>query len=766
MTTGNLVQNGMQQFFDNNGDPLAAGYVYTYVVGTTTPLATYQDAALTVVNTNPVRLDGAGRAMIYASSALRQVVKTANGVTVWDTPTQSALSVGQVTSNLATIAALRANTAAVASYYVQGYYDTGDGGEGIFNLVASDTTSADNGGTIIVDAGGRRYYRDLGPDKTVVSALQFGARGDNSTDDTTALRAALATTLSVFLPGGRNYRTTGALTLNQDGQRLFGEGPIRSTITPSGNFNVIQGGVNKQYQGVSNLNFDCTGMTGGATIYTNRTNRFYVSGLDIYKPWITFEVYDTNLGEFSTCSVQDPQGPYGIYLHGTDNSDRSDVIRLIDLNFGGSQAAGSRTWTGIYWDGMVNTVESYSCTFVNAMRGLHIVNSSGSSIYRPLFGIFHDFECDFSDQEGVRIEAGEGFWFTSLYTQAAAYSTGVYVGANAASVKITNGYVRGCLKEGAEIGGQDCAFNNVEFCFNSFPLVMIYDGVKILGTANRIQFTGCMFGGLKGVGSVSRYGCSVDNGALSVRFAACDFYGCALGPLLDNSGSTHPGNVEIVGSGASEYNMDNLPAGFRLGCQNGYGCVLTPTVVAGAITAVAVTNGGANYSAAPALVAVDPANTGSGFVGTATINGSGVVTGVAVSNGGSGYSANVLIVPISTTSFPTLQAFYPGQTDTPAFVAANGSSFVGLKNAYGTAFAAQALDASAVNFLTARSRSTGSTPDLIANGPDTNINIGLFPKGTGKLWLGGPTAGSAGALSAYLQVIYNGSTFNIPLYNP
>jgi hypothetical protein len=29
------------QFFDDNGDPLTGGKVYTYAAGTTTPLATY-----------------------------------------------------------------------------------------------------------------------------------------------------------------------------------------------------------------------------------------------------------------------------------------------------------------------------------------------------------------------------------------------------------------------------------------------------------------------------------------------------------------------------------------------------------------------------------------------------------------------------------------------------------------------------------------------------------------------------------------------------
>ena len=50
-----------QQFFDNNGVPLAGGLIYTYQAGSSTPLATYQDNAGTIANANPIVLDSAGR---------------------------------------------------------------------------------------------------------------------------------------------------------------------------------------------------------------------------------------------------------------------------------------------------------------------------------------------------------------------------------------------------------------------------------------------------------------------------------------------------------------------------------------------------------------------------------------------------------------------------------------------------------------------------------------------------------------------------------
>ena len=54
------VGNG-QQFFDNNGVPLAGGLIYTYQAGSSTPLTTYTTSSGTIANTNPIVLNASGR---------------------------------------------------------------------------------------------------------------------------------------------------------------------------------------------------------------------------------------------------------------------------------------------------------------------------------------------------------------------------------------------------------------------------------------------------------------------------------------------------------------------------------------------------------------------------------------------------------------------------------------------------------------------------------------------------------------------------------
>ena len=86
-----LMPYVVQQFFDNNGVPLAGGKLCTFAAGTTTPLATYSDAGLLSPNTNPVILDAGGRATVYftASSYKVQLLTPgtdntcATGSTIW-----------------------------------------------------------------------------------------------------------------------------------------------------------------------------------------------------------------------------------------------------------------------------------------------------------------------------------------------------------------------------------------------------------------------------------------------------------------------------------------------------------------------------------------------------------------------------------------------------------------------------------------------------------------------------------------------------------
>ena len=81
---GALAPIGVQ-LHDNNGDPCNLCVLYSFAAGTTTPLATYADAALSTSNGTSVTLDASGRANIFLSSALsyKLTLRTAAGVDIW-----------------------------------------------------------------------------------------------------------------------------------------------------------------------------------------------------------------------------------------------------------------------------------------------------------------------------------------------------------------------------------------------------------------------------------------------------------------------------------------------------------------------------------------------------------------------------------------------------------------------------------------------------------------------------------------------------------
>lgn len=113
------------QFFDSDGNPLVGGKIYTYVAGTTTPLATYTDKDEGTENANPIILDANGEASIWVGDAfykfviadandvvLRTIdkVTSASDVTAEATAAQVAAEAAQAAAEAARDAALTAET--------------------------------------------------------------------------------------------------------------------------------------------------------------------------------------------------------------------------------------------------------------------------------------------------------------------------------------------------------------------------------------------------------------------------------------------------------------------------------------------------------------------------------------------------------------------------------------------------------------------------------------------------------------------------------
>ncbi len=78
-----VMPPGKQAYYNTAGAPLVGGRIRTFAAGTSTPKATFSDAAGTIPNTNPVVLDARGEATVYWSGAYKVQLEDSLGAVLW-----------------------------------------------------------------------------------------------------------------------------------------------------------------------------------------------------------------------------------------------------------------------------------------------------------------------------------------------------------------------------------------------------------------------------------------------------------------------------------------------------------------------------------------------------------------------------------------------------------------------------------------------------------------------------------------------------------
>lgn len=130
------------------------------------------------------------------------------------------------------------------------------------------------------------------------------------------------------------------------------------------------------------------------------------------------------------------------------------------------------------------------------------------------------------------------------------------------------------------------------------------------------------------------------------------------------------------------------------------------------------------------------------YIGDTTTNGVTFATGMGT---GTGIGSAQFKVAHTTNAVNYLQVTGSATGSEPAIsilgsdsvkslrIASKGTSFVYLQNNNSVSHFSAGGTASAVNYINARGAIAGSAPSLEAVGTDTNINLNLTPKGTGKV---------------------------------
>jgi len=284
------------QFLDSNGVPLSGGKVYTYAAGTTTPLTTYTDYTGNTANSNPVILDSRGECSIWlGTSSYKFKLATSTDVEVWTVDNISVLT------SSANITYVESGTGAV---------------------------------TETVQAKLRLGY---------VYPEDFGAAGDGTTNDTTALQNAINTGRDVYLAAGKTYLHTTALSVTTNYQWVGGPGILKT----SGAINSVTVGGGSIGVKLS-LNFNSPGQTTGYAIYISNANRVTIERAYLYDAFGALYVEQANTVqlEWMWGIIRGP----GIKWFG-NAAKRSDIL---SINF--CVLDPGPDYYGFEWDGNCNSL--------------------------------------------------------------------------------------------------------------------------------------------------------------------------------------------------------------------------------------------------------------------------------------------------------------------------------------------------------------------------------------------------------------------------
>jgi len=225
--TLSLFAGAGAQFFDNSGNVLSGGKIYTYQAGTTTPLAVYTSNTESAFHTNPIILDAAGRVpsggeiWLQLGIGYKFVLKTSTDVLIatYDNIPSSAQPPAANDAN--SIMYEQGYTVTAGSFVVGKIYRIVSVGTTNFTLIGATSNTV---GTHFIATGVGTGTGTAELSQTVetklretVSVKDFGAVGNGVTDDTAAIQAAIDYAITagaaVYFPAATAYLVANTIYL-------------------------------------------------------------------------------------------------------------------------------------------------------------------------------------------------------------------------------------------------------------------------------------------------------------------------------------------------------------------------------------------------------------------------------------------------------------------------------------------------------------------------------------------------------------------------
>jgi len=304
-------------------------------------------------------------------------------------PSQGAALIGNVNQIVANIAALKALKKTSASRFAKtmGYSSVNDGGDGFYFYDAADTTSVDNGATVIVATDGGRWKLNMPNGQ--ISVLQCGADKTGTLDASPAFQRAADASKKIRVPFGRyqldsTVMLRGGTYIEGDGR----EGTILQRTTNQGD--TFRIGTSEDHAG----NFRISGFW----FYKPQT---YVSGTttSITYP-VPPAVAHLRIYAGQDCDVRENffwNMPYGIVFQDTSllRIQKNNFIGMWDTQVAGLQEARASIYSaqGVAYNVLVDISENH---ISGGYFALNRTKSYGTTTYvtneqiGPLLGIYSE----------------------------------------------------------------------------------------------------------------------------------------------------------------------------------------------------------------------------------------------------------------------------------------------------------------------------------------------------------------------------------------
>lgn len=382
------VAGASAQFFNNNGTPLAGGFLYTYAAGTSTPLATFTSNSGLTSNANPIVLNSSGRLAneVWLTTGSNYKFALYDSASVLIATYDNIPGVGDASAVLASLAASSGSS-------LIGFIQSGTG-------AVAETVQAKL--------------------RQIVNVMDFGAAVDGVTDDTTAIQAALNTTRSVYIPAGITC-ISATLKFKKTGQILCGAGDGDNGGT---GLTVIKA--------ITNANLKMISWFDGTLHYSNCSvrdlllngNALANQGLRLYDDssaggcWRAFVL---NVGIIGVTNGSTPTAVYGGAGTGVDNANDFNLHHVC--MFGSAR--------GIVSGGAIGSLTG-RCTIQGATTA-GVTLSAGAAISLG-DTTFSANAWDIIASNAQKVSAGPGAWFENS-------TSGIYQSSTGHDLSINNSFL-------------------------------------------------------------------------------------------------------------------------------------------------------------------------------------------------------------------------------------------------------------------------------------------------------------------------------------